>query len=187
MAYEVARLLEAEGETVELLVLIDALAPGFWDGRSRPRLLVMGIIQLMHRVAWFLVRIWRIGLAGRDKERLRRLRTFAISLAFVLPRRWRPKGYVTEVVRIEQMTSSAALTYRPSAVKGKVLVFTSEARPTGRIMGEDMGWGKVLERSVRLNFVPGNHNEIFHPMSAAIMAGLVREELGLESEAVTQS
>ena len=185
MAYEVARLLEEQGEIVEVLVIIDAVAPGFWDGRSQGRLLMMRIIHFMHRIGWFLVRVARIGFSDRGKERLRRLRTFAVSLAFAVPRRWRPEAYVTEVIRIDQMASSASITYRPPAIQAKVLLFTSEARPTGRIMGNDMGWGKLLGRSVGLNFLPGNHNEIFHPDSASIMAEIVRKELGLESKADT--
>ena len=31
MAYEVARLLEEQGEVVEILVIVDALAPGYWQ------------------------------------------------------------------------------------------------------------------------------------------------------------
>jgi thioesterase domain-containing protein len=85
-------------------------------------------------------------------------------------------------MRIEQGASLAAQNYQPSAIKANVLLFVSEVRATGKIMGRDLGWEAVLKRPVHLNFVPGNHNEILHPSSAAVMANLVREELGLKSE-----
>jgi thioesterase domain-containing protein len=104
-----------------------------------------------------------------------------------LPRRLRSNAYVTETARIEQMASQAARDYKPSPVKANVLLFTSEVRPTGSFMGNDMGWGAVLGRSVHLNSLPGNHTEIFHPVPASIMAGHVRKALGLKSEVTSRT
>jgi amino acid adenylation domain-containing protein len=187
MAYEVARLLEEQGEVVEILVLVDALAPGFWERYSPSRQLLMKITQAGSRVAWLVIRFGRVSFAQRDKDRLRRLRTLAVSLAFMLPRRLRPTGYVTESMRIEQVASQAALDYKPLPVKANVLLFTSEVRPTGSFMGNDMGWGAILGRPVHVNSLPGNHNEIFHPVPASIMAAFVREALGLKSEVTSRT
>ena len=51
MAYEVARLLEEQGEVVEILVIVDALAPGFWERYSPSRQLLMKMTQLVSRLA----------------------------------------------------------------------------------------------------------------------------------------
>jgi amino acid adenylation domain-containing protein len=182
MAYEVARVLEEQGEVVEIVVIVDALAPGFWEKYSKGRQFLMKMTELVYRLAWLVIRLGRVSFAQRDKDRLRRLRTLAVSVAFKLPRRIRPKGYITETARIEQIASQAARHYKPSPVKANILLFTSEVRPTGSFMGSDMGWGAVLGRPVRLNSLPGNHNEIFHPVSASMMAALVRESLGLKPE-----
>jgi len=182
MAYEIARVLEEQGESVEILVIVDAVAPGFWERYSQSRQVLMRITQHLYRLAWFAIRLGRVSFAQRDKERLRRLRTLTISMASLLPRRLRPEGFVTQVARIEQIASQAARDYKPSPVKANVLLFTSEVRPTGSFMGNDMGWGAVLGREVRLNSLPGNHTEIFHPVPASIMASLVRRSLGLNSE-----
>jgi thioesterase domain-containing protein/acyl carrier protein len=187
MAYEVARLLEEQGEVVEILVIVDALAPGFWERYSQSRQLLMKMTQLVSRLVWLVIRLGRVSFAKRDKNRLRRLRTLSISMAFILPRRFRPKGYVTDTARIEQIASQAACDYKPSPVKANVLLFTSEVRPRGSFMGNDMGWGAVLGRPVHLNSLPGNHNEIFHPVPASIMARFVREALGLKSEVTSRT
>jgi amino acid adenylation domain-containing protein len=187
MAYEVARLLEEQGEVVEILVIVDALAPGFWERYSQPRQLLMKMTQLVSRLAWLVIRLGRVSFAKRDKDRLRRMRTLAISVSFILPRRLRPEDYVTETARIEQIASQAARDYKPSPVNANVLLFTSEVRSTGSFMGNDMGWGAVLGRPVHLNSLPGNHNEIFHPVPASIMARFVREALGLKSEVTSRT
>jgi amino acid adenylation domain-containing protein len=187
MAYEVARLLEEQGEVVEILVIVDALAPGFWERYSPSRQLLMKMTQLVSRVTWLVIRFGRVSFAQTDKDRLRRLRTLAISMAFMLPRRLRPKGYVTETARIEQIASQAARDYKPSPIKANVLLFTSEVRPRGSFMGNDMGWGAVLGRPVHLTSLPGNHNEIFHPVPASIMAGFVREALRLKFEVTSRT
>jgi amino acid adenylation domain-containing protein len=186
MAYEVARLLEEQGEVVELVVIVDALAPGFWERYSPTRQLLMKMTQRVSRLAWFVIRLGRVSFAKRDKERLRGLRTLAVSVAFKLPRRFRPKEYVIEKARIDQIASHAACDYKPPPVKADLLLFTSEVRPTGPFMSHDMGWGAVLGRPVHLNSLPGNHNEIFHPVAASIMAGLILQTLALKSE-VTSS
>jgi hypothetical protein len=143
--------------------------------------------QRVSRLAWFVIRLGRVSFAKRDKDRLRRLRTLAISVTFMLPRRLLQQGYVTETVHVEQIAFQAAREYKPSPVKANVLLFKSEVRPTGSFMGNDMGWAAVLGRPVHVNSLPGNHNEIFHPVPAGIMAGLIRQALGLKSEVTSQT
>ena len=183
MAYEVARLLEAQGEVVELIVIIDALAPGFWERYSRAHQLFISGTIFVYRAAWFARRLWRLVLARRHKAH----RTLTLSITSALPRRLRPEAYAREATRLEQITSSAAIPYRPPAIKAKMLVFKSEVRPTGAFMGDDMGWNAVMGHPVQVDTLPGNHLEIFHPVAAHIMAARVREALGLEPRVVSQS
>lgn len=187
MAYEVARLLEEQGEVVEILIIIDAVAPGFWERYSKPRQMFMKMTQLVYRMTWFVIRLWRVNFTHKGDDRLRLRRTFSLSMVSMLPRRFRPENYAAEAMRIEELAAEAARHYRPSPVKANVLFFTSEVRPAGPLMGNDMGWGAVLGRPVHLNSLPGNHTEIFHPSAARITAALVREALGLKSEVVSHT
>lgn len=177
MAYEIARLLEEQGEEIELLVIIDALAPGFWDNYSPPSRMLRGGISLIYRSGWFVRRLMRSSVAKRDKEGLRRMRTLAFSIASALPRSLRPEGYHTETTRLERIVTSASALYRPPPIQANVLVFKSEVRPTGQFMGRDMGWSRVLARPVHVNSLPGNHREIFHPVAARMMAEQIRHAL----------
>ena len=181
VAYEVARLLEEQGEVVELLVIIDALAPGFWESYSRPRQLLMSGIIFVYRAGWFAKRLWRTSLARGHKAH----RTLALSITSALPRRLRPEFYARETTRLEQIASSAAISYRPPAIKARMLVFKSEVRPAGASMGEDMGWNAVMGHPVQISTLPGNHLEIMHPPAARMMAARVREALGLTPAVVS--
>jgi amino acid adenylation domain-containing protein len=187
MAYEIARLLEGEGETVEFLAVFDALAPGFWEQYSSPRQFLIKMTLLLHRLGGFVVRLWRVSFADKGKDRLRRLRTLNLSIALALPRRLRPEGFATEETHLEQVVAQAARSYKPRPIKANVLLFTSQTRPTGSLMGNDMGWGAVLKHTVRLNTLVGNHHEIFHPAAARVMAAHIRQVLGLKSEVVSHS
>ncbi|MGA2850648.1 MAG: amino acid adenylation domain-containing protein [Terracidiphilus sp.] len=186
VAYEIARLLEEQGEVVEILVIIDALAPGFWEKHSPSRQLWMKMSQLVSRLRWFVILLGRVGFAKTNKDRLQRLRILGMSVIRMLPRRFWPQANVTETERIEQIAMQASLVYMPLPVKANVLLFKSEVRKTGSVTRNDMGWGTVLGRPLHLNSLPGNHTEIFHPVSASIMAGLVREALGLKPEVTSR-
>jgi thioesterase domain-containing protein len=136
----------------------------------------------VYRAAWFVRRLWRLVLARRDKAH----RTLALSITSALPRRLRPEAYARETTRLEQITSSAAISYRPPAIKANMLVFKSEVRPTGGFMGDDMGWNAVMGHPVQVNTLPGNHLEIWHPVAARLIAARVREALGLKPAVVSQ-
>jgi thioesterase domain-containing protein len=180
MAYEIARLLEEDGETVEFLAVFDALAPGFWERYSWPRQLLMKGTLLIHRVGWLVVRTWRVSFADKGNDRLRLLRTLSVSMAFALPRKFRPEAFVIEQTRLDRVVGQAACFYKPAPIKANVLLFASSVRPTGPLMSRDMGWGGLLGRKVRLNSLAGNHNEIFHAPAARVIAAHIRQVLGLK-------
>ena len=184
MAYEIARQLEEEGETVELLAIFDAVAPGFWEQYSKPRRFLMSANLLLHRMGQFLVRLRRIGSMDGGKDRRRLLRTLKVSIAFALPRRLVSEGYVIEVSGVEKVAVQAARSYKPLPIQANVLIFASEMRAAGSLMGNDLGWGPVLGRPVEVKTIPGNHNEIFHPSAARGMAAHIRQALGLNSEVI---
>jgi thioesterase domain-containing protein len=129
----------------------------------------------------------RIGSADKIQDRLRLLRTISVSIAFALPRRFRPEAYVLEVSRLDQIANQAARTYKPLPIKARVLLFAGEMQPTGFLMGNDMGWESVLGHPVQLKSLPGNHNEIFHLPAARVMGRHLREALGLNTEATAQT
>ena len=45
----------------------------------------------------------------------------------------------------------------------------------------------VLGHRVQVNFLQGNHNEIFHPLGASVIATHVRKALGLKSQTIART
>jgi amino acid adenylation domain-containing protein len=180
LAYEVARQLEKDGAEIELLMIIDTWAPTRWIQQLPIRKLLSNIAHSGHRLNWIANRLRRSPMEKRKQDILRRLRNTATAMGQFLPQHIRSKAGVAEVSRIERLVSNAAAVYRPGEVKGNVLLFKGEQQPTGRLVGEDMGWTQVLRRQVHIDTLPGNHSEIFELPGASIMAARVREALNLE-------
>jgi hypothetical protein len=81
----------------------------------------------VYRAVWFARRLLRTSTARGYKAH----RTLALSITSALPPRLRPELYAIETTRLEQITSSAAISYRPPAIKASMLVFKSEVRLAG--------------------------------------------------------
>jgi len=183
MAYEVARRLESEGAEVEMLVIIDAWAPGYWKRYPPVRQFLVNASHFWQRLSWYADSMRSIPVRERIEDGLRRVREVATAVLQALPRGLRPQLEVVETLRIQQFASKAAESYIPGPIKGNVVLFKSELRPTGPFVGKDMGWSAILGRQVRLDALPGNHNDIFNHPAARIMASRMREVLGLSPAA----
>lgn len=187
MAYEVAQLLETEGAEVEMLMIVDAWAPGYWSRYSPIRQFFVNASHFGQRIRWYADSMSSLSVPERVNDGLRRIRHFLRSFVEALPRGLLPELEIVETMRIQQFASKAAETYRPGPVKANVLLFKSELRPTGHFIGEDMGWGAVVGRPVRLDTLPGNHTEIFALPAARLMAMRVRSFLESQREGTTEN
>ena len=58
-----------------------------------------------------------------------------------------------------------------------MLLFRSEEEPIGLFLSPDMGWSQLLDRSVQVEALPGDHHEIFDLPGARVMAARVNEML----------
>ena len=174
VSYEIARLLEDQGEEVELLMIMDAWAPGHWTRQSPIRKMLMNWAYSLHRLRWMSNRLRYGSMEKRKRDILRRLRAIATSTS-VLPRGMRPETPARESSRIEKLVSDAVNSYKPIPIKGTVAVFKGEQQATSPLIGEDLGWSQLLGRKVSVDTLPGNHSEIFDLPGARIMASRVRK------------
>jgi len=172
VAYEVARLLEKQGEEVELLIIVDTWAPGHRDDQSPSRELFLAAAHSAYRLGRMARRFWLGTMEERKKDILSGLRSMRD------PGPAAPNNFGSN--RIERLVSSAAAVYRPEPVQGNVLIFRSEWRSAGPLAGDDMGWTRVLRRPANVTTLPGNHREIFDPPGANMMAECIQEMLDFE-------
>ena len=171
VAFEMAyRLIEA-GASVELVILIDTLAPeGFrWRGRiaARDRLLRGESLARRAREQADLVRnVFRIGISLAHGER--RLQSW-------------PRGFDDPWDQAGALRLSRR--YRPPKLAAPVTVLHT---PRSEILmgGAELGWGRYVAGPITTRTIPGTHASIFSaPEVNDLAAGLADELANLDSAA----
>jgi amino acid adenylation domain-containing protein len=157
VAYEMARLLQAAGEQVELLALLDSHAP---DAQPRPEPDALMQLAGFGRV---------LGLPWQslplDVEHLRRLDVRG-ALAYVLEQARRsPSGGLDldldaaeRLFRVYQRLSHAQRTYVPAGTyTGPAVLLRAATPPSGAPRAQDLGWSVWLPGELTVHEVPGDH------------------------------
>ncbi|MBZ4423322.1 alpha/beta fold hydrolase, partial [Myxococcus sp. RHSTA-1-4] len=184
VAYEMARLLQAEGEQVELLALLDSHAP-----RSEPLPEPDALTQLagFGRV---------LGLSWRDipldMDALRRM-DVREALAHVLEQARRsPAGALDldveaaeRLFRVYQRLSQAQRAYVPAGTyTGPTVLFRAATLPAGMPRTEDLGWHAWLTGALTVYEVPGDHFTLLSAPNASPVAERLANHLdALERDA----
>jgi acyl-coenzyme A synthetase/AMP-(fatty) acid ligase/thioesterase domain-containing protein/acyl carrier protein len=157
VAYEMARLLTAAGEYVELLGMIDTLPPG---PRRKASLLArlrihwqkLRSLSIM-RYPSYLLNWWKIFLVGLARQKyFRKLFTFK-SLDSAI------QG--TDIVRAGR---TAYTLYEPKPYSGKVVIFKAKDRPWYVNWDTMEGWRKNILGEMIVVDVEGTHGLVYkHP------------------------
>ncbi|HSN87950.1 MAG TPA: thioesterase domain-containing protein, partial [Thermoanaerobaculia bacterium] len=174
VAFEMARQLVDLGEGVELLALIDTVAPAVWAREPEPD--EAGLVALF---AGDLARLSGIPVPGVDLYGL----DGDSALALVL-RLGQEAGVLAPGVELPELHRlferfrahrRALSSYEPVPSSGEAILFRARERPDGREDDPALGWqGLVAELSVRE--VPGDHCTILREDVEAL-AGHLREHL----------
>lgn len=185
LAYEIAQQLRAAGDQVDLLLLVDGWAPGYWRR--------LGILRRMAAKSnYYRTRIVRHARALATA-------TFPQRLAF-LKQKWTLVQVATsqqlaslfysagvkaqvkveeQLTLVDQLVFAASRHYTPQPYKFPALVFRSMEQPRGRLLPYDLGWGELLECPVDTIQLPGDHQEIFDDPGAQILAQHISDFLHL--------
>ena len=152
LAYGIARKLEDQGEEIELLTVIDAIAPGYWSNCKLP-------IKLRYN--------WR-------RFTIARKTTSIVELIFKrLPKAQKAQ----EQAASETLDETASQAQFLGPLKGNMLLFCSEEEPLS-VLPDSLGWARLLGRSLEVVLLPGDHHKIFENPGAAIMAKTILAQLG---------
>ncbi len=188
IAYGVARRLEDLGQQIDLAMIIDAWAPGYWKGQPSLRRRLMLAIYHIQRCRWTASKPKKIGEAGQGSFAQRSAQAIRIVVAKLGGRlqQWAaPAGSrETGEERLNQhLQSTASLAASSGPLQGKALLFRSEEEPTGPMLAADMGWSQLFGRNVEVEVMPGDHHEIFNLPGARMMALRARTMLGHDKAA----
>lgn len=185
IGYGIARRFEREGERIEMLMIMDAWAPGYWMRQSWARRTLMQAVYRTQRFRWVGRRLRQANNEARSLYLRRSLhgmaaaaaRNFAVWLHRMnLPVR---PPRTEEMRRSEQVEFTATRSFEVGPLSGQVLLFRSEEQPSGPLLAADMGWSRLIGRPMTVEQLPGDHQEIFDQAGARIMADSARRILGM--------
>jgi thioesterase domain-containing protein/acyl carrier protein len=143
VAYEIARLLEADGETVDLLALLSASAQNFSLAR------LPGWLEGLRRRGRSLVARRELSTVARNVRNVLRFDTNPTTL---VPGPYRPEGYRDRLRAIYQAIDRE---YLPGRYRGHVtLIFGREETPSGSM---ERNWWRAVAAGVDLVEVPGDN------------------------------
>jgi thioesterase domain-containing protein/non-ribosomal peptide synthetase component F len=177
IAYEVAQQLRGLGETVEMLLVVDAWAPGYWrDMAGRKRLLAKSSYY-WSRLRLHVRSLSHMTPGQRLKFLAERFRLWRAALARQVSSGLSAAGVAMDVKMEEQTTFAdqvvfaASRKYKAREWEGNVLFFRSSEQPTGKYLAHDMGWSELVKSGAEITTLPGDHRQIFDDPGAKILAG----------------
>jgi amino acid adenylation domain-containing protein len=162
IAFEMARRLRGEGETVALLALLDCYRPSLTFGVSRPRRWTYGIV---HGGARYV----RDKLVDRVRRDLRELSSWLrIGWARL---RGQTVPFGLRDFWLTQHFLKSAQRYTPQPYPGKLTILrATEVDPELLGAGPELGWTGLASGGIQVFDVPGNHHSLMQEPNIGVLA-----------------
>jgi thioesterase domain-containing protein len=192
IAFEMAQQLQAQGQDVALLAMLDAYAPGFRSTLpqrfAQPYEVMLRLQRLWHH-------LWNLTLLDAH-ERRAYITTRVQGMQTQVVQRLRKKlqrvtflGTLTErpgnKYRVFAFPRAIHRSYIPQVFAGRITVFRPTWLPLGRAYDPTMGWGDLAADGVEICEVPGSHNALVFEPRVRGLAKLLRSCLA-EAHAAVQ-
>ena len=180
VAIELASQLERAGRTIQCVVLFDSMSPvrlrqwfGSWPLLRQWQLNLLKARYHLEETftsqrrdpLGYLIRTVRDARSRRHYDRFLRHTAAGRSVTFDVPLDFR-HAYGMHAAR-----------YAPAPLRAPVLVVRPERQKPGRLFAGDLGWAE-LGYQVELLTVPGDHERMFKPPNASVLAERVLDKLG---------
>ena len=161
VAYEMARLLEREGEKASLLALFNTPAPGSFKGWP------FGRVYLTKRITHELKKLRKLGLrdklvifgkkaTGLASHGLGSLKTAVAQSSF-----GEAKKAAQRWLGVADINISAAKSYAPGAYAGHISLFLTEEASSLYSIDPKDGWGVLAKDGIEVHDVSGDNNSMF--------------------------
>ncbi|HEY8049385.1 MAG TPA: alpha/beta fold hydrolase, partial [Ramlibacter sp.] len=177
IALAMAHVLAAEGAQVELLAMIDTLAPA---AARAP-------VPLWKKL--WLLRHWSLQFALERPERRRKGRLAAIEYAQALQGLARGEPLPPEMLEHHLFNNfiDAQSRYAPQPYDGDVVLFRAAQAETQYLAaGRSLGWDQHVRGAVRVVEVPGSHFSMMSEPGVSQLVEGLRIELGLADRPAQQ-
>jgi thioesterase domain-containing protein/acyl carrier protein len=193
LAFEIARQLGEQRQTVSFLGLIDAWAPGTSMRMSRPRAwLAAGSYRLQLIIADYrktLSKQQSLGAFLLHRTFVRRvLRALGRPLAEPPPATFESRHLSGEQYDhwLDSYLDEASSRYAPIPCKEKVLLLCSSREPRGWFLDPLLGWGPFIPAGVEAAVLDGDHFTVFQGNGLAQMAKTIKSAMATPSLTATQ-
>jgi thioesterase domain-containing protein len=174
IAFEMSQQLQAGGEYVALLALLDTVAPTrYHDAGASDHLALLAAFAQ------------DVGLSldqlAPSEHNLTRLNTDQqlsqileqAQIAEVLP----PDFNLSQIRRFFEVfvtNVNAARRYVMQARSGRATLFRASERPSSSLQDDANGWDEVLSNELEIHLVPGSHFNMIHPPNVKLLAGRLK-------------
>jgi thioesterase domain-containing protein/acyl carrier protein len=183
VAFEMAQQLNAQGETVALLVLFDTYLPGSYKklpDQQRPLRdrLFQPWSDLLNVNSNSVQQLWQQKI--RLKKRLQPLsRKLGFNLSNSKPHKKlkRSKANTSENPSLADVHLQIYKKYIPKVYPGQLTLFLASKRggvPKGWYVDPEFGWGNLANEGVKVHYVPGGHRSLFKEPHVPVLAETLR-------------
>ena len=186
IAYEVARQLQAQGETVPILTVID---PPPANLSERAPLNGRFVIDFVQNSPYWLREFMRLG-AGEITSRVRRKGRVALQ---TLWRKFRAESngsgmHATDVIdqaddlpeyrqKLIESHLDALLNYKHVGYNGDVIVYEARSRPLLNPGNSVVEWVDYVDKPITVRTIPGSHSTILHHPHVVELAHHLQQSL----------
>ena len=171
--FEVARQLQARGEEIALLMLIDAKAAGYpnprrYLGVKTPLASLWEMLPLQDKNSFSPRNIRR----GWREQRFNKFAWREIQSGL-------PRPHERRFLHLRLANFDAKERYQPEALAGDLHLFTAEIQPSSRVFqpDENLGWAKYVDGKITRRVVPGRHGDYLREPNARVLAQYFNEAL----------
>lgn len=165
LAFEMARQLKRDGETMEFLGLFDPSVPRAFVTPNTVRLIAQGHIGKLSKMGFTEI-VAKLGRLGRNAVPSARtwlsynLRP-AAAPAPVRVAEDRQTAVVAELDRVRDTRIAIGTRYAPGTYQGHALLLISEQRGLSARIATHEGWRRCIDGQVVVHSVPGSHGDFF--------------------------
>lgn len=180
IGYEMTKLLEAEGEKVAWLGMIQTRHTDYWASRDEA--------MALRRLAWRTAD--RLASETENLSELRgkaKVKLVSEKARRAVMRSWAkveidgPRhSYVTELAASNACDAAhlkAYWAYEPEPYDGKVTILYSSSQPHGVEPDPTLGWAPLLRGEVDLYEIPGHHGNVIHGERIPVVADIMRKTI----------
>jgi surfactin family lipopeptide synthetase A len=178
VAVEMAYQLQQAGESVSLIIMLDAFAPGYpqllpW---IPPRLYY--ILRVMRRVGGYLWKLWILDWKGKRDLFLSRQKPFGPRFDNWIKDRYREMNRPVKSKLIDPATEMKRKDFSHlDQYQGKTLLLRAKNSLWGVRNDPSLGWGRWIKMGLEIISIPGDHEAILFGPRAKKVAGIIQDHL----------